>query len=225
MRPTTTPTFSDLTAEMQPAAGGKGGTLARLFRAGYPVPDGFVVLPAAFAGDELTSSAWTGVQAQLTRMRTENGRTTFAVRSSALSEDSAEASFAGEFETVLDRVGRVADARAVDLDEDGDLDIAVAAFGWLRRGGVYLLYNERRPDGRLEFRTEKISHRPGAVSVLPVEDNFSNNAARKEEHLSILFHQPNLEFFFEVFLFRGFSLVLVLVLDSIPHELLVVNNA
>jgi hypothetical protein len=75
-----------------------------------------------------------------------------------------------EFETVLDRVGRVADARPVDLDGDGDLDLAVAAFGWLRRGGVYLLYNETRPDGRLAFRTERISHRPGAVSVLPVED-------------------------------------------------------
>jgi hypothetical protein len=74
------------------------------------------------------------------------------------------------FETVLDRVGRVADARPVDLDGDGDLDIAVAAFGFLRRGGVYLLYNEGRSDGRLAFRTEKISHRTGAVSVLPVED-------------------------------------------------------
>ena len=32
----------------------------------------------------------------------KNGKTAFAVRSSALSEDSAQASFAGEFETVLD---------------------------------------------------------------------------------------------------------------------------
>ena len=46
-------TFGELTAEERPLAGGKGGRLARLCQAGYPVPDGFVVLPAAFAGDEL----------------------------------------------------------------------------------------------------------------------------------------------------------------------------
>lgn len=73
------------------------------------------------------------------------------------------------FETVLDRVGRVADARPVDLDADGDLDLAVAVFGWLRHGGIYLLYNQTRPTGPLEFRVEKISQRPGAVSVVPVE--------------------------------------------------------
>jgi hypothetical protein len=75
-----------------------------------------------------------------------------------------------EFETVLDRVGRIADARSFDLDADGDLDLAVAAFGWLRHGGIYLLYNETRPPGPLAFRVEKISERPGPVSVLPVED-------------------------------------------------------
>jgi phosphohistidine swiveling domain-containing protein len=95
-----TQSFDQLAAEQQPLAGGKGGTLARLYQAGYPVPDGFVILPAAFAGDELTGEAWTEVQAHLGRMR-KNG-TAFAVRSSALSEDSDSASFAGEFETVLD---------------------------------------------------------------------------------------------------------------------------
>jgi phosphohistidine swiveling domain-containing protein len=94
--------FSDLTSDMQPSAGGKGGTLGRLFQAGYPVPDGFVVLPAAFVGDELSAAAWGQIKAQLTRLRAGADRTAFAVRSSALSEDSAAASFAGEFETVLD---------------------------------------------------------------------------------------------------------------------------
>jgi len=46
--------FDQLTEAEQPAAGGKGGTLARLAQAGYPVPEGFVVLPSAFSGDELT---------------------------------------------------------------------------------------------------------------------------------------------------------------------------
>ena len=93
--------FDALTAEQQSFAGGKGGALARLYQAGYPVPDGFVILPTAFEDDELTSGAWTQVQAHLHRLRGTDAETTFAVRSSAMSEDSAQASFAGEFETVL----------------------------------------------------------------------------------------------------------------------------
>ena len=94
--------FKELTADQQFFAGGKGGTLAQLHQAGYPVPDGFVILPSAFAEDELKPEAWGQVQARLARMRQADKDTTFAVRSSALSEDSALASFAGEFETVLD---------------------------------------------------------------------------------------------------------------------------
>jgi phosphohistidine swiveling domain-containing protein len=93
--------FRELTPEQQPSAGGKGGTLARLYQAGYPVPDGFVILPTAFDGDQLTPEAWGQVREWLTRMRGSGGQPSFAVRSSALSEDSPRASFAGEFETVL----------------------------------------------------------------------------------------------------------------------------
>ena len=88
--------------EYQPIAGGKGGTLARLYQAGYPVPDGFVILPTAFAGDKLTTEAWMQVRMHLARMRKRDKNIAFAVRSSAMSEDAAQASFAGEFETVLD---------------------------------------------------------------------------------------------------------------------------
>ena len=108
--------LGDLTGDERPLAGGKGGTLARLYQAGYPVPDGFVVLPSAFAGDELRPETWTQVRAYLQRMRHGRARKTqwrpgvrmpercvaVAVRSSAVGEDSAQASFAGEFETVLD---------------------------------------------------------------------------------------------------------------------------
>ena len=95
--------FRELSIESQPLAGGKGGTLARLYQAGYPVPDGFVIMPSAFAGDEMTSQAWSQVQDHFKRLgEAGNGTASFAIRSSALSEDSAQASFAGEFETVLD---------------------------------------------------------------------------------------------------------------------------
>ena len=94
--------FKELAKEQESLVGGKGRTLARLYRAGYRVPDGFIILRAAFVGDELTSEAWAQVQARLARMRRDDKDGSFAVRSSAVSEDSALASFAGEFETVLD---------------------------------------------------------------------------------------------------------------------------
>lgn len=93
--------FEELTAEEQLAAGGKGGTLSRLYQAGYPVPDGFVILPTGFDQDQLRPEAWAQVQACLHRMRGNGPSRAFAVRSSAIAEDSAQASFAGEFETVL----------------------------------------------------------------------------------------------------------------------------
>lgn len=95
--------FQDLTPEFQPAAGGKGGMLGKLFQDGYPVPDGFVLLSAAFEDEQLHPQAWQQAQGYLNALRQHNGVTHFAVRSSALSEDSAQTSFAGEFETVLNR--------------------------------------------------------------------------------------------------------------------------
>ncbi|HEY4691403.1 MAG TPA: PEP/pyruvate-binding domain-containing protein [Anaerolineae bacterium] len=94
--------FLELNSEQQRQAGGKGGVLARLRQRGYPVPDGFVILPTAFAGDELLPEARAQAQTYLAHLRRAQKDIAFAVRSSALSEDSAQASFAGEFDTVLD---------------------------------------------------------------------------------------------------------------------------
>jgi len=82
-------------------AGGKGKSLARMKQEGvFPVPDGCVILSTAFTNGDLTGDAWIQVQKDLGRLR--KGQTVaFAVRSSALQEDSAQASFAGEFESVL----------------------------------------------------------------------------------------------------------------------------
>ena len=90
------------TQAMLETVGGKGASLARLLRGGYPVPNGFIILPKAFAGDQLRMEAWVQVKSHLALLRREGKDVTFAVRSSALSEDSPQASFAGEFETVLD---------------------------------------------------------------------------------------------------------------------------
>ena len=93
--------FNELTTELQVFAGGKGSMLARMYQDGYPVPDGFVILPDAFKGEVLSDEAWDKVIIHLNDIRKSYEDALFAVRSSALSEDSAQASFAGEFESVL----------------------------------------------------------------------------------------------------------------------------
>jgi phosphohistidine swiveling domain-containing protein len=77
--------------------GSKAANLARLTGAGFPVPAGVVVTPAAAAD-------WDQASAQLCAAAVELGSPDqrFAVRSSASAEDLAGASFAGQYETVLD---------------------------------------------------------------------------------------------------------------------------
>jgi len=92
--------FSEINEETTPYAGGKGGTLAQLYQKGYPVPDGFIILTSAFDDEGLLPEAWDQVKKNINALK-EGTSKAFAVRSSALSEDSSETSFAGEFETVL----------------------------------------------------------------------------------------------------------------------------
>ncbi|HEX3033192.1 MAG TPA: PEP/pyruvate-binding domain-containing protein [Bacillota bacterium] len=85
----------------QHQAGGKGATLAQLYQKGFRVPNGFVVLPDSFEGDSLKQEAWEQVRACFRAMTKYAEGMEFAVRSSAMCEDSSSASFAGQFLTEL----------------------------------------------------------------------------------------------------------------------------
>lgn len=94
--------FHALTPDDWALAGGKGTTLARLLQLGYRVPAGFVILASAFGVDgELSPDVRQQILAQLQTLRGDAADAPVAVRSSALAEDSAQTSFAGEFESVL----------------------------------------------------------------------------------------------------------------------------
>lgn len=135
--------FADIGREAAPVAGGKGASLGELLRAGIRVPDGFVVVTAAFrqavehlavhgepiaarvAGLDpddreavaaetaeiraavgcapLPATVVEAITAHYERLCAEAGHPDMpvAVRSSATSEDSAEASFAGLQDTYL----------------------------------------------------------------------------------------------------------------------------
>jgi len=73
--------------------GGKASTLARLRAAGFPVPEGFVVT-ADYGSADLVAT----LEDLERRVGPDAG---FAVRSSSRAEDSAAASFAGQYDTVL----------------------------------------------------------------------------------------------------------------------------
>ncbi|WP_193071486.1 PEP/pyruvate-binding domain-containing protein [Brevibacterium sp. FME37] len=80
-------------------SGGKARSLARLLRAGFPVPDGFVVYVDAdrsFAS-QFDDTVRDRIDLELSRL----GDPAVAVRSSAADEDKADASAAGMYDTFL----------------------------------------------------------------------------------------------------------------------------
>lgn len=92
--------LEDLSAADVAVAGGKGANLGELMRAGMPVPRGFVVTTEAHGLSE-DGRVPDDVAAAVVRTYEEIGSPTVAVRSSATSEDSPDASFAGQHETYL----------------------------------------------------------------------------------------------------------------------------
>jgi rifampicin phosphotransferase len=117
----------DLSRGDRPHVGGKAATLGELARAGFPVPDGFVLTTQAHA--RFLAANALGPQSPLEAVQaaalpvdvaealraalTSLGEMPLAVRSSGVAEDLAGASFAGQYETVLEVQGIDAVAVAV----------------------------------------------------------------------------------------------------------------
>ena len=110
--------LDELTAADLSEAGGKGANLGELRRAGFPVPDGFVITTAAYAlaaeaagvtGEtpatarvRLAASAVPrGIADAVREAYRALGADAVAVRSSATAEDLPDASFAGQQDTIL----------------------------------------------------------------------------------------------------------------------------
>jgi pyruvate,water dikinase len=87
--------LADLRAADEAVFGGKSASLGELIAAGIPVPPGFALSSSAPEGDPEE------VRAEIVRGYQALGEPPVAVRSSAVGEDSAEASFAGLQDTYL----------------------------------------------------------------------------------------------------------------------------
>jgi pyruvate,water dikinase len=97
--------LSGVGLEQLAQVGGKAARLGELAQAGFEVPDGFV-LPVSVCGMERETARMVGAGLKAL------GSGRLAVRSSALAEDLDDASFAGQYETVLgvEGEGEVLDA-------------------------------------------------------------------------------------------------------------------
>ncbi|MCC7439246.1 MAG: VCBS repeat-containing protein [Armatimonadetes bacterium] len=92
---------------------------------------------------------------------------------------------------ILDSIGRAADVQPGDLDGDGDVDFAVADFGYLNRGGVGWI--EQKEAGQFEYHI--ISRKAGAINV-PIADLNGDHQldivaviSQEHEEVSVLLNQ------------------------------------
>ncbi|MFM2228069.1 MAG: hypothetical protein RL664_1412 [Bacteroidota bacterium] len=81
--------------------GGKGAQLSRMMRAGFPIPDGFVISTRAFERFEKANFSIEEIKSEVQFELNRIGASQYMVRSSAIGEDSDENSFAGQLDSFL----------------------------------------------------------------------------------------------------------------------------
>jgi phosphoenolpyruvate synthase/pyruvate phosphate dikinase len=105
--------FAESQASDPQAVGVKAANLARLVARSFRVPEGFVVTAAAcdqiHSGIGIPTELWCEIRSHLDKL----GECPLAVRSSGLAEDLPDASYAGQYESVLGVVGDDAVAEAI----------------------------------------------------------------------------------------------------------------
>lgn len=92
--------FDEITQKDLPLTGGKGTSLGMMYNAGLPVPPGFVITTNAtdkFSEQGISDDCKNEIMQAFEKLGSDH----VAVRSSALSEDSLEASWAGQLDTFL----------------------------------------------------------------------------------------------------------------------------
>lgn len=94
-------------AQEEDAFGGKAASLAKALRAGLPVPDGFAIAWDSAGETDAILDAYRALNADRV-----------AVRSSAIGEDSADASFAGQHATILNVTSEAALLDAIQTIRD-----------------------------------------------------------------------------------------------------------
>jgi pyruvate,water dikinase len=81
--------------------GAKAAHLSKMKRAGFPVPDGFVISAPAFFSFFIEKSDMTGLITEIRSEVKRVGAKKYMVRSSAIGEDSDENSFAGQLDSFI----------------------------------------------------------------------------------------------------------------------------
>ena len=161
-------TLDDPAAADPARTGTKAAHLARLSRAGFPVPPGVIVLPEAQAEPHAALGELSGLLETTAAAR-------FAVRSSARAEDLAGASFAGQYETELD-VPRDDVAAAIQRIVDSEANVRVRAYRAARgdaataAGGVAVLIQAMVPadTAGVAFTADPVTGRRDEVVISAV---------------------------------------------------------